>query len=168
MSIDGSYVSVHQHASGARRGESRAVGKSRGGSTTKIHMASDAHGNPLCFKITESEVHDSQVAGDLIDEFHSEYLIADKAYDSDEIRDKARSKKIKPVIPRRKNSKKKNKDFDRHIYKSRHQIENLFARLKHFRGIATRFEKLARNFKAMLSIACMFIWLKLQSKGPVK
>ncbi len=131
-------------------------------------MASDAHGNPLCFKITESEVHDSQVAGDLIDEFHSEYLIADKAYDSDEIRDKARSKKVKPVIPRRKNSKKKNKDFDRHIYKSRHQIENLFARLKHFRGIATRFEKLARNFKAMLSIACMFIWLKLQSKGPVK
>ena len=51
--------------------------------------------------------------------------------------------------------------FDAHLYKQRHLVENLFARLKHFRSIATRFEKLARNFKAILFLACTFIWLKL-------
>ena len=53
VSIDGSYVRAHQHASGARRGECRAIGQSRGGPTTKIHMAADAHGNPLCFAVTQ-------------------------------------------------------------------------------------------------------------------
>ncbi len=168
MSIDGSYVRAHQHASGARRGEYRAIGKSRGGPTTKIHMAADAHGNPLCFEVTGGQVHDSQVAGDLIDQFDGEHLLADKAYDSEEIREKAREKNINPVIPRRSNSKKPNPEFDKHIYKARHQVENIFARLKHFRSIATRFEKLARNYKAILTLACTFIWLKLQTKGLVK
>ncbi|MBC3936904.1 transposase, partial [Undibacterium sp. CY7W] len=57
---------------------------------------------------------------------------------------------------------KANPEFDAHIYKQRHLVENLFARLKHFRSIATRFEKLARNFKAMLFIACTLIWVKLK------
>jgi len=68
---------------------------------------------------------------------------------------------MKPVIPRRFNSEKPNPKFDPHIYKLRHLVENLFARLKHFRSIATRFDKLSRNFKAMIYIACSFIWLKL-------
>jgi transposase len=111
-------------------------------------------------------VHDSQVAGKLIEQFDGENLLADKGYDSEEIREKARSKNIRPSIPRRSNSKRPNPDFERHIYKARHQVENLFARLKHFRSISTRFEKLARNFKAVLNLACTFIWLKLQTKGP--
>ncbi|MBC3936206.1 transposase, partial [Undibacterium sp. CY7W] len=57
---------------------------------------------------------------------------------------------------------KANPEFDAHIYKQRHLVENLFARLKHFRSIATRFEKLARNFNAMLFIACTLIWVKLK------
>jgi transposase len=69
---------------------------------------------------------------------------------------------MKPIIPRRSNSRKNNPEFDRHLYKIRHVIENLFAKLKHFRSIATRFEKLARNFKAIVFIACTFIWLKLK------
>lgn len=91
-----------------------------------------------------------------------EHFIADKAYDSDPIRDKAVKSGINPVIPRRSNSIKLNSSFDPHLYKARHLVENLFAKLKHFRGIATRFEKLARNFKAMVYIACTFIWLKLK------
>ena len=71
-------------------------------------------------------------------------------------------KGMKPIIPRRSNSHKINPEFDKHLYKIRHVVENLFARLKHFRSIATRFEKLARNFKAMVFIACSFIWLKLK------
>jgi transposase len=69
---------------------------------------------------------------------------------------------MKPIMPRRSNSRKNNPEFDRHLYKIRHVIENLFTKLKHFRSIATRFEKLARNFKAIVFIACTFIWLKLK------
>lgn len=92
----------------------------------------------------------------------ADYWIADKGYDSEEIRENARKKDMKPIIPRRINSQKSNLEFDKHLYRARHLIENLFARLKHFRSIATRFEKLARNFKAMVFIACSFVWLKLK------
>jgi transposase len=154
VSVEGSYVRAHQHASGARRGEYRAIGRTPGGPTTKIHMAADAHGNPYYFEVTGGQVHDSKVAESLIDNIEAENLLADKGYDSEPIREKARSKNIRPSIPRRSNSKKPNPDFEKDTYKARHQVENLFARLKHFRSISMRFEKLARNFKAVLSIAC--------------
>ena len=84
---DGSYVRCHQHASGARLGEDRAIGRSRGGATTKIHLSCDADGYPLDFKITGGEVHDSQVAGELIEMIgQADYFIADKGYDSESIR----------------------------------------------------------------------------------
>ena len=163
MFIDGSYIRVHQHAQGTRRGEYRAIGKSRGGPTTKLHMAAYAHGNPLYFEITGGEVHDSKTAKKVISQIEGETLIADKGYDSDKIREQARSKNMIPIIPRKTISKKLNPEFDKNLYKSRQLVENLFARLKHFRGIATRFEKLARNFRAMVLLACIFIWLKLQA-----
>ena len=160
---DGSYVRAHQHASGARHGEERAIGVSRGGPTTKIHLAADAHGNPIDFEITGGEVHDSQVAGCIIKKVGSaEHFIADKGYDAEDIRECARAAGMHPVIPRKSNSKKPNPEFDKHLYKLRHLVENLFARLKHFRSIATRFEKLARNFRAIVYLACTFIWLKLK------
>ncbi|TCB64831.1 hypothetical protein E0H87_14945 [Acinetobacter sp. ANC 4178] len=65
--IDGSYIRVHQHASGARHDFERAIRQSRGGRTTKIHLATDANGLPIDFKITGGDVHDSQVAKQLID-----------------------------------------------------------------------------------------------------
>jgi len=160
---DGSYVRAHQHASGARRGEERAIGKSRGGATTKLHVAADAHGNPIDFEVTGGEVHDAKVAKQLITKIgEAEHFIADKGYDSEAIREQARAAGMNPVIPRKSNSNKLNPEFDSHLYKLRHLVENLFARLKHFRSIATRFEKLARNFKAMVYLACTFIWLKLK------
>lgn len=160
---DGTYVRAHQHASGARLGEERAIGRSHGGATTKIHMAADAHGNPIDFEITGGEVHDAKAANGLIDKISgAQHFIADKGYDSDAIRETVRSRGINPVIPRKCNSKKPNPEFDSYLYKLRHLVENLFARLKHFRSIATRFEKLARNFKAMVFMACTFIWLKVK------
>ncbi len=160
---DGSHIRVHQHASGARSGEERAIGRSCGGLTSKIHLCADAHGNPINFEITGGEVHDSQIAPALIEGIEeADYLIADKGYDSENIREYARKKDMKPIIPRRSSSHKSNLEFDTYLYKTRHLIENLFARLKHFRSIATRYEKLARNFKAMIFIACTFVWLKLK------
>ena len=160
---DGSYIKAHQHASGARHGEERAIGKSRGGLTTKVHVVVDAHGNPIDFEITGGETHDVKVAPKLLEKlnFSSGYFIADKGYDSDELRDSVRELGKIPVIPRRSNSQKENSDFDSHLYKIRHLVENIFARIKHYRGVATRFDKLARNFKSVIFIVFSLIWIKL-------
>ena len=69
-----------------------------------------------------------------------------------------------PVIPRRSNSTKPNPNFHSYLYKLRHLVENLFAKLKHFRSVATRFEKLARNFKAIVYLACTMTYLRLDWK----
>jgi transposase len=125
-------------------------------------MAADSNGYPVDFEITGGNVNDSQVAETLINKVGTaEYIIADKGYDSELIRARARSAGMIPVIPRRRNSTKENPEFDSYLYKLRHLVENLFARLKHFKGIAMRSDKLARNFKSMIYLGCAFMWLKL-------
>lgn len=126
-------------------------------------MAADAHGHPIDFEVTGGEVHDAKLANPFITTIGTAgYFIADKGYDSEAIRQHARAAGMNPVIPRKSNSKQPNPEFDAHLYKLRHLVENLFARLKHFRSIATRFEKLARNFKAMVYLACTLISIKMK------
>lgn len=125
-------------------------------------MACDAHGNPIDFEVTGGETHDSKAAPEVIRKIDkADHFIADKGYDSEEIRSQARGRGMNPVIPRKSNSKKPNPEFDSFLYKMRHLVENLFARLKHYRSIATRFEKLARNFKALVYLACSMIWIRV-------
>jgi transposase len=159
--IDGSYIKAHQHASGARIGEKRDIGKSKGGNTTKIHMSADGCGNPVDFVITGGEVHDVKAAPQVIEFLAAENTVGDKGYDSDPLRQKIRDNGSTPIIPRRENSKKPNPEFDSHIYRLRHLVENIFARLKHFRAVATRYDKLSRNFQATVYLACAWIWIKL-------
>ena len=160
--IDGSIVRAHQHSSGAMGNENQAIGKSVGGSTTKIHMAVDACGFPIEFDVTGGEVHDCKAAPALIDKLPaSGHTIADKGYDSEDVREQIRNKSSNSVIPRKKNSKTGNSDIDWGLYKYRHLVENVFARLKHFRAIATRYDKLKRNYASMLAMACSYIWLPM-------
>jgi transposase len=163
--IDGSIIKVHQHATGAAQKSEQgdhAIGKSVAGYTTKIHMAVDSMGNPIDFIITGGEAHDVKIAPHLIERLpRSDFIIADKGYDSESLRQQIRDKNSIPMIPKKKNSKTGNNDMDWHLYKYRHLVENFFARLKHFKSIATRLDKLKRNFKGMLSLACAFIWLPL-------
>ena len=160
--IDGSIVKAHQHSSGGVGEENQAIGKSVGGNTTKIHMAVDAFGLPIEFMLTGGEVHDAKAASALIKRLpRADYTVADKGYDSEEIRNQIRDKSSTPIIPRKKNSKTGNADFDWGLYKYRHLVENIFARLKHFRAIATRYDKLKRNYASMLAMACSYIWLPM-------
>lgn len=159
--IDGSVVKAHQHATGARKTEEKAIGKSVAGNSSKIHLVVDSHGNPIDFEITEGQVHDITEATELIERTpDSEYTLADKGYDAEYLRWVIEESGSRAVIPRKENSKIGNQDLDKWIYKQRHLVENAFARLKHFRSIATRYDKLKRNFEGMLSLACAFIWLK--------
>ena len=160
--IDGSIVKAHQHSSGAAQGEETAIGKSVAGNTTKIHMAVDAFGLPIHFRLTGGEVHECKEALQLVAELPTaDYIVADKGYDCEELRSKIKDKKAIPVIPRTSNSKVGTNDMDWCIYKYRHLVENVFARLKHFRAIATRYDKLKRNFEGSLALACAFLWLPM-------
>lgn len=160
--IDGSIVKAHQHSTGAASDGDEAIGKSVAGNTTKIHMAVDAFGLPIGFKITGGEVHDSKVAPEFVAALPTaDYTIADKGYDSEELRGIIREKGSIPVIPRKSNSTIGNADMDWGLYKYRHLVENIFARLKHFRAIATRYDKLKRNYASMLAMACSYVWLPM-------
>jgi transposase len=160
--IDGSIVRAHQHSTGACSTENEAIGKSRGGNTTKIHMAVDSYGLPIEFQLTGGEVHDAKAAPELILKLpKSAYVIADKGYDSEEIREQIREKGSIPNIPRKQNSKTGNADIDWCLYKYRHLVENVFARLKHFRAIATRYDKLKRNYASVIAMACSCMWLPM-------
>jgi transposase len=160
--IDGTIVKAHQHSAGAASDEEQAIGKSVAGNTTKIHMVVDGFGLPIEFEITGGEVHDCKIAPELIDKLPvSDYVIADKGYDSKELREIIRNKSSIPIIPRKSNSTIGNSDVDWSLYKHRHLVENIFARLKHFRSIATRYDKLKRNFASMLALACSYLWLPM-------
>jgi transposase len=162
--IDATIVKAHQHATGAAKSnkEAQAIGKSVAGNTTKIHMLADSNGNPVHFELSGGQIHDSKHAVPLIGFSKAEFLMADKAYHSQPIREALEKKAIQAVIPIKENSiDKSNPGFDAELYKLRHLVENLFARLKHFRSIATRYEKTARNFASMLYLGCAYIWSKL-------
>jgi transposase len=160
--IDGTIVKAHQHSTGAASDGDEAIGKPVAGNTTKIHMAVDAYGLPIDFEITGGEVHDCKVAPEFFAKLpDAEYMIADKGHDSEELRDLVRAKSSIPVVPRKSNSKIGNDDMDWGLYKYRHLVENIFARLKHFRAIATRYDKLKRNYASLVALACGYLWLPM-------
>ncbi|MCS3902647.1 transposase, partial [Methylohalomonas lacus] len=90
-----------------------------------------------------------------------DYVVADKGYDSAAFRDTIQQRDAQPVIPRRRNSRQGNDDMDWGLYRYRHRVENAFARLKHFRAIATRYDKLQRNYASMIALACAIMWLPM-------
>jgi len=134
------------------------MGKSRGGLSTKIHAAVDALGNPLRLLLTEGQASEYGQADALIDGFQADYVLADKGYDSDHFVGIILENGAIPVIPSRMN-RKEPRDYDKELYKERNLVERLFQKLKHYRRIATRYERLARNYQAMLCLVSTVIWL---------
>jgi transposase len=142
-----------------KAGEDQAIGRSRGGLSTKIHTLVDALGNPVGFHLTGGEAHDLVGADHLIPTMQAETLIADKAFDADQrVIDPLTAAGKQVVIPPKSN-RKRPRSFDKHLYKARHLIENFFARLKQYRAIATRYDKTARNFLAAVYLAASIDWL---------
>jgi transposase len=140
-------------------GDDQAIGRSRGGLSTKIHTLVDALGNPVGFHLTGGEAHDLVGADHLIPTMQAETLIADKAFDADQrVIDPLTAAGKQVVIPPKSN-RKRPRSFDKHLYKERHLIENFFARLKQYRAIATRYDKTARNFLAAVYLAASIDWL---------
>ena len=126
--------------------------------TTKIHALVDALGNPVELMLTPGQVHDLACAEPLIENADPEALIGDKAFDADPFIDVLTERGITPVIPPKANRKTK-RACDFVLYCERNLIERFFNKLKHFRAIATRYDKLARNFLAGVQLASAIILL---------
>ncbi|MGA5124384.1 IS5 family transposase [Streptomyces pseudogriseolus] len=197
VSVDSTINRAHQHAAGARkRGLSapdepgdashsmlgQALGRSRGGLTTKVHLAADGRGLPLAIVVTPGNVNDSTVFDTVLEAVRvprlsagrprrkPETVIADRAYSSRAIRAGLRRRGIRTVIPERSdqiaNRQRRGAaggrppSFDPEQYKARNVVERCFSRLKQFRAVATRFDKLAARYLAGLRLASLILWLR--------
>jgi transposase len=147
---------------GRKKGEqNQAIGRSSGGRNTKIHAISDAKGRLLSILLSGGEAHDCPPAQQLIRRTKpARKLLGDKAHDSAPLRQWLNARGTKPVIPNKSN-RKQPFSFDRKSYKQRHRIENAFCRLKDFRRIATRYDRLARNFLASVYLVAAIVWWTL-------
>ncbi|MGH7555429.1 MAG: IS5 family transposase [Longimicrobiales bacterium] len=156
--IDSTHIKAHRSASGAKRGRRSRLLAARGGRNTKIHAIADAKGRLLSILLSGGEAHDCPPAQRLIRRTKAaKKLLGDKAYDSAELRQWLDDRGTKPVIPNKSNRKQPFR-FDKKSYKQRHRIENAFCRLKDFRRIATRYDRLARNFLASVCLVAAIVW----------
>ena len=140
------------------------MGRSRGGLTTKIHALVDANGNPIALKLSEGQAHDGRSAFSLLGRIGpGEILLGDRAYDSDLIRQTVAEQggwaNIRPLAHRRRGTA-----FSPFLYRYRNLVERFFSKLKHFRGIATRFEKHDANYLALVKLAAARIWMRFMSR----
>ncbi len=136
------------------------MGRSRGGLTTKIHALVDAMGLPIALKLTEGQAHDGRSAEDMFETLRSgNILLADRAYDSNALRDRlaevgawgnirAMPHRLDPPA------------FSRWLYRQRNAVERFFNKLKHFRAVATRYDKRDDNYLASIKLASLRIWLR--------
>ena len=148
--------------SGRKRGiHQRALGRSRGGFTSKIHCLGDARGRPIAFDLTPGEAADCKSYDTLIDlpERTPDALVADKAYDSDAIRSDLKQRGIRAVIPPKSN-RTKTICYNKRLYRQRNCIERVLGHLKINRAIATRYDQLADSFLGMLYLATARYWIK--------
>jgi transposase len=155
--IDGTIVSVHQKASGAKGGaEKNAIGRSRGGLTTKIVALVDALGNLVRFVLLPGQRHDLVGVAPLIDGVSFDALLGDKAFDADWLRADLGDRGAAAVIPPKSN-RKVMIDYDKEMYRWRHLVENYFAKIKEFCSIATRYDKTVESFSANINLAAAMI-----------
>ena len=141
-----------------RGAEAQAIGRSRGGRTTKIHAAADGCGRPIAIEITPGQLGDVRAALAVLSACPKARLCAaDTAYDSNGLRQFLTRRGTIPVIPNNPTRKQKH-PFDAQAYKLRNLIERMFCRLKDWRRVATRYDKLAANYAAAVYIAAIIIW----------
>lgn len=127
--------------------------------TTKIHLAADSQGRPLRVILTPGQAGDVLQAPALLEGFRPKHVVADKAYDSSDLRKRIAEIGAAAVIPCNP-TRKVQIPYDFTIYKTRNRIERCFNKLKHFRHIATRYDRRAVHFLAFIHIACAMLWMR--------
>lgn len=170
--VDGTIVRAHQHAAGARDSAPReeALGRGRGGFSTKVHLRVEGGGKPLALLLTPGQRHEATAFEALMEQGavkrvgrgrprrRPRRVVGDKGYSSGTIRRYARRRGINVTIPRKRNERRRG-PFDRAAYRARNLVERLIGRCKQFRRLATRYAKRAENYRAMWVIAALLLWL---------
>lgn len=156
--IDSTIVRAHASAAGLFQ-EREALGRSKGGFTTKIHTLTDALGNPLEFVLTPGQKNDITQAKNLVKNVSDTICLADKGYDADHFIKELGRKNCVPVIPPRSN-RKQPRDYDKELYKERNLIECFFSKIKQFRRIFSRYEKLSQSYLSLLHFVGALIWFR--------
>ncbi|WP_408886837.1 IS5 family transposase [Lichenicola cladoniae] len=161
LSIDSTHIKAHRSAAGSKKGmRRRPIGRSRGGRTSKIHALANAQGKPIAFVLTPGNIADISVAATLLDDVAPPMrLLADKAYDADHFRKPLEALGTEVVIPSN-GTRRHPYPLNRIAYRRRNVIERMFCRMKDWRRIATRYDRLARNFlSAVALVATICFWL---------
>jgi transposase len=156
LSLDSTSIKVHEQATRYPSYHLQGIGRSAGGLTTKVHCIVDSFGHPLGFRISPGQHHDIRYAKDLIKplSYQGDYLIADKAYASKDLRQFIRLKGMTSVIPSKNNSLKK-QEIDKLIYKERNIVERVFRALKEYRRFFTRYDKLLLHFTGTVYLSAI-------------
>ncbi len=162
--IDGSTIRAHQQAAGgpSKRGADAHLGRSRGGWGSKLHLVTERRGKPIVVALTAGQRHESPQAIPLLEQslerMWPDAVAGDKGYSASELRNWLQAREIDAVIPYREDEMGPHL-YDRALYRERPVIERTINRLKRFRRIATRYDKLATNYLAMVTIAVILEWL---------
>lgn len=127
--------------------------------STKIHILVDALGNVLRLLYTAGQMHESTQAEALIAGLSSENLIGDKAFDSDRFRAHLAARNMIAVIPSNA-SRARALPYDCHLYKERHLVELFINKIKHFRRIATRYDKTIASYASFVAVAACMLWMR--------
>ena len=157
--LDSTHIKVHQDGANPAGGQqNQAIGRTKGGLNSKVTALVDGLGRVLQLGLCPGNAADLNAAKEIV--FPSGvYIIADKGYDSDPFKAEIRRQGSEPCIPSRRN-RKRPAAYSKHRYATRYRVENFFQRIKRFRRIATRYEKLDQTFLCMLTIAAVIDWLK--------
>ena len=160
LSIDSTSCKVHQSSNGEKT-EGKAVGRSKGGINTKLHAVVDGLGNPLAFLLSPGNDHDSKHAIPLLEtvDIKGSNILGDKAYGAKAIRDYIVGQEAKYTIPPKSNDPHP-WEVDYFTYKERHLVECFFQKIKWFRRVFSRYDKLDESFLAFVYIAACMILLK--------
>jgi transposase len=158
--LDSTVIRAHPHAAGMNTAKNdQALGYSRGGFGTKIHVGVDALGNPVALHLSPGQDADVTHAPKLLGDLKPEAVLGDKGYDSDGLVAQIETRGATVVIPARAN-RKEPREYDQVLYKERNKVERFIGLLKQCRRVATRYEKTARNFLGMVTLAAITIWLR--------
>jgi len=137
----------------------QALGRSRGGFSTKIHVTVDGLGYPLRLRLTAGQRHDITQAPDLIAGFNFDRVIADRGYAGQDFVDLVLERGAEPVIPPHQRANRQ-REYDTWWYRERHLVECFIGKIKHFRRVFSRFDKLASRYLGFLQFVSVLIWLR--------
>jgi len=124
-----------------------------------VHIAVDALGNRLRFLLTAGQCHDQTRADELVKDFDFEVFLADKGYDAKEFLERLKQRGAEIVVPSRSN-RKEQREYDKHLYRERHLVECFINKMKQYRRVFSRFEKLSKNYLSFLHFVSSLIWLR--------